>query len=401
MTEITVDKKGKVELTINNFLILMVNDKKYQGVRFNQLAQRGEVHDGVNPPRIWTDADAAESARYLEAKYGIYSRQKHEDALRILFTQREYNPLQDLVDGLEWDGENRCELFLTTWAKAADDPYTREVSRLIFAGGINRLYQPGCKFDVLPVLIGKQGAGKTMLVHWLALHDSYATITSNMSGDQKSIEALEGAWIAEVDELAALRTASLEALKSFITRTQDRYRRPWDKNVSYLPRRCIFIGSTNSRRFLTDQTGNRRFFPVAIESDGKYIAAHEKEVRAYIEQCWAEARERYKNGEMPPVPNSDLIDEYLNHQENAVEDDWRIGVIEQYLDQKNIGEKTCTKELYQRALYPDDPYRELKKSESRELGEILDNRIHGWRRLEGTANIGAYGKQRGWEKIAG
>ena len=63
--------------------------------------------------RLWEDADTSESQRYIEKNYGIYSEQKHRAALRILFREREFHPIQDIVDSFEWDGVNRIERFLT------------------------------------------------------------------------------------------------------------------------------------------------------------------------------------------------------------------------------------------------------------------------------------------------
>ena len=55
----------------------------------------------------------------------------------------------------------RISTLLIKWLKCEDTDYIREVSRLIFSGGINRVYNPGCKFDDMPVFIGtKQGEGK-------------------------------------------------------------------------------------------------------------------------------------------------------------------------------------------------------------------------------------------------
>ncbi len=156
--------------------------------------------------------------------------------------------------------------------KAEDNEYTREVSRLIFAGGIHRLYSPGCKFDDVPVLIGtSQGEGKSTIVRWLAIHDDHFTEVTEIDG-QKGVEQLEGAWICEIAELLALTKAKeQEAVKSYIARLKDKYRKPWGKNTDELPRRCIFIGTTNNEQFLRDKTGNRRFYPVKVNSKGQFI----------------------------------------------------------------------------------------------------------------------------------
>ena len=242
--------------------------------------------------------------------------------------------------------------------KAEDSKYTREVSRLIFAGGINRLYDPGCKFDDVPVLIGTtQGEGKSSIVRWLALQDEFYSEVTEIEG-QKGIEQLEGAWMCEIAELLALTKAKeQEAVKSYITRQKDKYRRPYDRQTTEYPRRCTFIGTTNNEQFLKDKTGNRRFYPVKVHSSGYWLFDHETECREYIRQCWAEAKAKYDKREMPNYADKELRDAYKAAQDRAMEDDWRIGVIEEYLSRKSVGALVCIKQIANEALSsnPDFP----------------------------------------------
>ena len=281
------DKDGKPLPTIENFATIMRNDAVYSAIRYNELSGCGEIHNKTKITK-WSDADDANSQMYIEAKYGLYSKDKHAAALRILFDERSYNPIIDIVDNIKWDGKERCKHFLSEWAKVADSDYTREVSRLIFAGGIHRLYAPGCKFDDVPILIGiRQGEGKSSLIRFLAINDAYYGEINLVEG-QQAIEQLRGKWICEISELLALtKKKEQEAAKAYITRQVDSYRKPWDRNVSDLPRRCIMIGTTNSDTPLSDNTGNRRYYPVEVHCNGYDLFDHEQECRDYILQCWA------------------------------------------------------------------------------------------------------------------
>ena len=396
------DDKGRPACTVNNLFLIMVQDRKYGNVRYNELAGRAEIHivkDGNLTIRRWTDADEAESTRYIEENYGIYNREKHAAALRLLFEERKYNPIIDIVEGINWDGETRCQHFLAKWAKCEDNEYTREVSRLIFAGGIHRLYAPGTKFDDVPILIGtRQGEGKTSLCRFLAINDSYYGEVTTVEG-QPAIEQLQGKWICEIQEMFAMtKHKEQEAVKAYITRAVDSYRKPWDKNVSEFPRRCIFIGTSNNSQLLTDKTGNRRYYPVEIHSDGYEIFDREAEIREYICQCWAEARELYKKGKMPNYADRKYVELYREAQENAMQDDWRVGAIEAFLERKNPGEYTCVREVCHRALStnPDFPH-EPTLAESKDIGLIL-NKLKDWERVNGSRVVGAYGNQRCWRK---
>ena len=397
------DKNGHPKPTISNFVKVMQNSKVYEGVRYNEFADKPEIHSvkkGNVIIKPWTDADEAQSMNYIEDAFGMYSKDKHAAALRILFHERSYNPLRDIVDGIEWDGQNRCEHFLSQWALCDDSPYTREVSRLIFAGGIHRLYNPGCKFDDVPILIGiKQGEGKSSLIRFLAIHDKYYGEVNLMEG-QAAIEQLRGRWICEISELLALtKSKEQEAAKAYITRQVDSYRKPWDKNVSDLPRRCIMIGTTNSDSPLTDKTGNRRYYPVTVHCNGYDLFDHEQECRDYILQCWAEARERYRAGKMPNYADRKLTAMYREAQENATQDDWRVGAVAAFLDQKSPGELTCVREVCHRALSPNPDFpKEPSLVESKDIGAII-TRLPDWEKC-GIKNIGTYGRQRCWIKKA-
>lgn len=397
---LTRDKRGEVATTIENFFSIMLNDPHYSNIHFNLLSNQPEIHvDGV--PRLWSDADLAASRNYIESRYRIHSESKHRDALRLLFREREYHPIRDIVDNLKWDGVERVEHFLAEWAKVEDNEYTREVSRLIFAGGINRLYSPGCKFDDVPVLIGtNQGEGKSSLVRWLAINDSFYSEVTEFEG-QRGIEQLEGAWICEVAELLALtKTKEQEAVKSYITRQRDKYRRPYAENIDEQPRRCVFIGSTNKEEFLRDKTGNRRWYPVKVHSSGYWLYEHEQECRDYILQCWAEARVKFERGEMPNYANPKFLNLYQEAQENAMEDDWRVGAIIGYLDRFNVGECVCVRQIAHEALSPslENP-RDPNKAESNEITQIM-SKIPGWVKSKKVKRLGKYGVQKYWQKTA-
>ena len=402
------DQNGVAANTVGNFYTIMTIDPFYSNHRYNLLKAAPEIHyvdDSTYTVTIkpWEDADEAESQRYIEEKYKIYSEQKHKKALLLLFKDREYNPVLDIIDNLPpWDGVERISKFLTKWMGCEDTQYTEEVSRLIFAGGINRLYLPGCKFDDVPVLIGtKQGEGKSSIIRWLAIHDDYYSEVTQFEGTA-AIEQLEGAWVCEISEMLALnKTTEQEAVKAFITRQIDKYRKPYARNASNLPRRCVFIGTTNNERFLKDKTGNRRFYPVNVNMSGYDLYQMEKECREYILLCWAEARDKYKAGKMPNYANRDLLTEYQRAQQQAMEDDWRESAIINYLSQYTSGDRVCVRMIAREAFPLDGEYpRDPTKKESHEIGLIMD-KLPEWQRFSGVKKINEkYGKQRGWQKIS-
>ena len=396
-----LNNDNRPKVVIENFVSIMEHDDHYSGIRFNEISNRAEVH-AVNDGKLsivpWSDADEARSMNYIESAYNLYSKDKHSAALRILFESRRYNPIRDIIDGSEWDGVARCTDFLHRWGKVEDSKYTREVSRLIFAGGIHRLYEPGCKFEDVPILMGDQGCGKSTLIRFLAINDDYFGELKLMEG-QAAIENLSGKWIMEIPEMSAFTKAKdQEAIKAFISRQRDSYRKPYDRNTTELLRRCTFICSSNDLQPLVDKTGNRRYYPVICQCNGYDIYDHEVEIREYIMQCWAEAREKLHTKEMQPFADRKLLDKYQEAQENAMQDDWRVGAIQEFLDKKLPGELTCVRELCHRALSPNPDFpKEPTLVESKDIGKIM-NRLKDWERCRSMRVVGNYGKQRCWQK---
>ena len=385
VTLITPEVKAEglqVKPTIDNFHRLITNHYGDR-LRLNEMTGKPEYKDPVRHIwREWTDTEESRMRAYFERTYSMYSQNKLQDALLIYFNGHKVNPLLDIMNNLKWDGKPRVEQFLHDVMKADDSDYIRECSRLIFAGGVHRAYNPGCKFDDMIVLIGGQGAGKSTIVRWLNIDDQFYQEIKTISG-KEGIEAIRGVWIGEVSELMAMtRVKEAEAVKAYITSQKDSYRPPYQKNVQTIPRRCVFIGTTNNPQFLTDKTGNRRFYPVVCKSDGYKLLDHEKEVREYINQAWAEAVCKFREGDLQPFAKKEVLDQIRAAQEAAMEDDWRTGQIEQYLeDTKRSPNSTVSViEIWHNALNNPE---EIKpsRSDSIAITQIVMN-IPGWVRSE-------------------
>lgn len=388
------DAKGNPLSSIENYVKVFEGDSKFEGIKLNLLTHSPEqIREGK--VYRWIDSDDAETRRYIENEYHFHNSQKCDDALRIILSRNQYHPIRELIDSIEWDGESRIYSFLSKWTKCEETPYTREVSRLIFAGGIHRLYNPGCKFDDMPVLIGtKQGEGKSTLVRWLAMRDEYFTEITEIEG-QRGIEGLEGAWICEVSELLALTKAKeQEAVKSYLTRLNDRYRMPFDKRVTDHPRQCIFIGTTNKEQFLTDKTGNRRFYPVKVNQTGYELFGHEQEIKEYIRQCWAEAKRMFDEGKLLPYADQSLTEIIRKKQSDAVEDDYRIGMVKDYLEDRD---EVCILQLWQDALKM-GTFSKPEKKDSNELGLIMQS-IDDWEKQPKPKRMKEYGLQKWWKRV--
>ena len=388
----------QIKPTVENFTMLI--EKHYSKVvRLNEMTGKPEYKDvKTDTWKEWTDTEESQMRAYFERNYSVYSKVKMTDALLIFFKAHKVNPLLDLLNSLEWDGKPRVEHFLHDVMKVEDSDYTRECSRLIFAGGVHRAYNPGCKFDDMIVLIGDQGVGKTTIVRWLNIDEQYYQEIKTITG-KEGIEAIRGVWIGEVSELMAMtRVKEAEAVKAYITSQKDSYRPPYEKNVQTIPRRCVFIGTTNNSQFLTDKTGNRRFYPVHCNSNGEKMGENEAAIKEYIRQAWAEAVHRYKAGELQSYARQDVIEQIRAAQEAAMEDDWRVGAIESYLENMKRAPNSTVSviELWHMALNEPDESKPAR-ADSIAITQIILS-IPGWVRTSSKLST-RWGRQKVFKKV--
>lgn len=388
---------GKPEPTIDNYYNVIANDDKIkEHIRFNLLSNKFEYWN-KNRCREWRDKDDAWLLSYIEREYDFYNIQKYELAKNKTEDLFAYHPIKDLIEEGEWDGKPRIDKFLSSILKCEDDDYARELSRMIFYGGINRLYNPGCKFDYMIIFMGNQGIGKTSIVEWLNIKTDFYREVISIDG-AKGIESITGGWICEFAELLAMiRAKEVESLKGYITRLNDTYRPAYARNVVSLQRQCIFIGTTNDFQFLVDKTGNRRYLPIELHIRKGELFKHEEYVKEYILQCWREALYLMRNGKTYLVIPSKYNATIEEHQSMATDDDPKVGVITDYLNNKAIGDKVCGQEIFVNCCNG------LKKNYSsrdgREISIIL-RRFPEWVRSNNPLDFEGFGRQKYWEKVS-
>lgn len=391
-----------------NFLEILRHDSTFAEIRFNTI--RGELErydEKTGKRRPWTDAEDAAAKSYIEEVYKIENPSKYMDALNIYAQEVKYNPVQIEIEKTKWDGQRRAEEFLIKWAGAEDTPVNRECSRLLFAGGIRRAYEPGSKFDNIIVLIGSQGAGKSTLCRWLALDDEFYTSIKTISG-QKGSEAIQGKWIIEVEELLAFlandKSGSRmeENAKAYLSRQSEYYRKPYERRTTDTPRTCLFLGTTNRDEFLEDPTGNRRWYPVKCSMLGYDIFDREAECRAYIRQAWAEMLAAYRAGDplANPYTSRELEAAVRAWQQTAEVHDELVGMIQDYLDREypRPSDMVCIPELWAEVVCMGNPYkRTITRQDSLRIGNILTSKL-GWQKAGNARFDQPYGVQKAYQR---
>jgi predicted P-loop ATPase len=417
-----VTEKGAVAMTIENVVMILRHDPRLTGclalneMDHNIVAKRDLPWRIVNGSSQWIDADDAALRFYLERTYGIASKDKIFDAVNVVAGENKFHPVRDYLDTCVWDGVPRVETLLIDYLGAEDNAYIRAVTRKALAAAVARIYRPGCKFDYMLTLRGRQGLGKSALIAKLG-GQWFSDTFSTMQG-KEAYEQVMGVWIMEVGELAGMRKAEAETIKLYISKQTDRFRPAYGRRMQEFPRQCIFIGTTNETQFLRDTTGNRRFWVVDTPNDPARDMWSELTPEV-IRLIWAEAVEIYKAGEKLYLPR-ELEKIAREVQETYEEENPKAGIVADYLDRllpegwddmdiytrrqwletdaQGVTRRTtvCTLEIWAEALggNPD----KLDRYASKEIRDIVAG-LPEWR-YKGNNRITArpYGRQRYFER---
>lgn len=356
LQKMEVDSKANYLNTINNIVLVLENDPafkskfRYDDMRKN-ITINGKLPWRGNEGEITaiTDEDYAALRHYLELIYRITSTPKIDDAVLIVASKNVYHPIKEWVLNIEWDGKLRAETMFIDYLGVNDSMYTRTATRKFLVACLYRIFEPGCKFENMPVLVGEQGVGKSTIISrlgYLWFSDSLTNI-----GSKESFEQLRGSWIIEFGELNSIRNAEVEIIKHFLSKQKDDYRPAYGRVVQEFPRQCVFVGTTNNGQFLKDITGNRRFWPLVCGIRKPLKNIFTEFTQNVVEQIWAEVYTWYMIGEQRHF-SFDMEIEAKKVQALHMEDDDRIGAIEEFLEIK-LPKDWTKMNIYEKRAYLD------------------------------------------------
>lgn len=394
------EKKKKIAQTVRNFETVMKLDKRFAGkIRFNSFSNQtflaGSVPWEENENfRPWGSGDDSNLFSIIQSEYGLTNRNDYYDALKNVALSDRFHPVCDLLDSLQWNGKECIRRLLPEYLGSEDSEYNYEVMKLFLLGGVARVYHPGCKFDYTIILQGPQGIGKSTFLRLLALDDAWFNDSLDSLDSDKAAQSLMGSWIIELAELKSLaRTAGgVDSVKRFLTATQDKYRVPYERRADIFLRQSVFAGTTNKSDFLQDETGNRRFLIIQTGIHTPKKSLFNPECIDDIKAAWAEAIHIYKNENPRLILPESCRDEAYNLQADAMVDDGKIGIIEDYLVGK---QRTCAIEIWSEALHE---FGRPAKWQASEINNIVSN-IPGWKRMKNPTKFGKFGNQRGFQKL--
>lgn len=377
--QLTCNKNGKFDNTINNVQLIMEHDAGLRGKYFYDTFKERMTVCGDLPwckladrmTTTWTDTDDAGLRNFLEIKYEIVNTMKIGDAVLLAMQSCMRHPVREYLLSLKWDGVARADTIFIDYLGAEDTEYTRTVTRKALIGAVARIMQPGCKHDHILVLVGPQGCRKSTTLAKLGkswFSDSFYTVQG-----KEAYEQIQGFWLIEMGEMAATRKAELESIKQFVSKQSDSYRAAYAKRTQEHPRQCAFFGTTNDDEFLRDATGGRRFWPVTVTDKGRetgdYFTAE------IVDQVWAEIVMRYSAGENWYLDNAKIEAIARQIQDAHTEMNGKQGLLEQFVE-RLLPKDWATRNLSQRLAYWNDGFDDEKQAGTERRKAICALEIH-------------------------
>ena len=356
---------GAIKVNSANLTLILQYDERFRdagSVRYDEFSN--VLLLGERPV---TDALVTEIGAEIELTWKLSAIPPAMllSVLMMLGRRNGYHPVRDYLKSLRWDRTSRVDGLFSKYFGAKDTEYARAVSRTLMLGAVARIMQPGCKVDLVPILRGKQGAGKSTGLMALFGESWTGTPTAEWGSKDFLQHLHSGVWCLELAELSGMRRNEVEHIKQVITAQSDRFRPPYGRTQEDFPRQTVFVGTTNADEFLKDPTGNRRFLPIGVEAVDVEGLTRDRD------HLWAEAFVRHQGGELwHEIP----WDEAEEEREAVFEaDSWEESVIP-WLSTKSPQQTTISEILSECLEIPLD--RHDRASQTR-VGAILHRM--GWR----------------------
>ncbi len=283
--------------------------------------------------RPLTDNDTIQIMSYLNKEYRYYvSKETVSNAIIVQAMTQTFHPVREYLDSLEWDGKKKYEQWLPNFLNTEDNAYTRAVGKLLIDSLVQRIYEPGCKFDYMIILEGNQGVGKSSFLRNLVSGDFFSDPHFDINSKDAYIVQM-GKWLIELPEMDAYNKAEANSIKKFVTTQVDNFRLPYEKLATDIPRQSVLVGTINpdaDGQYLKDQTGNRRFLPIRCGNKIFY-----EKIIQWRDRLFAEAVYNYKNNRpLLVLPEEARMIAGKLQEDRRLRDSWTES-IDQWLDGKD------------------------------------------------------------------
>ena len=242
-------------------------------VRLNQLTKNIEFSGGGLDSM--TMDSAATSLRSTFHQGGLrISRQDMYDNLCLIAEKNQYSPVCEyLTDCLKnWDGQDHIDDLFSLFELDETSQQAPELCKLLLRhwliSCVVMAFNDGNESaDGVLILVGPQGAGKTRFTYTLVPVPEWAAdgLTLDPTNKDDKLTAMKF-WIVELGEFGdTMRKERIDRLKAYLTQRTDSIRPPYKRAAESIPRRTVFLATTNSEQFLKDNTGDRRYWPISVK----------------------------------------------------------------------------------------------------------------------------------------
>lgn len=240
-----------------------------------------------NPEQLEANLPALVFSK-IQCEFQRCTLQTVQAYLSIIASRNVVNPAKNLIEPVEWDGVSRLPEVYAILGIAGDELSKVLVKKWLIQC-VSLLYNSVASpfgADGVLVLVGRQGIGKTRFFRRLAVESNLFGEGKCLNfGDKDTLISATSCWLTELGEIESTMRGDRERLKAFLTSAVDEYRRPYARGSTKALRRTSFCGSANTADFLTDQTGNRRFWTVPVEKIDL-----ERLDKLNVLQLWAEIK---------------------------------------------------------------------------------------------------------------
>ena len=268
---------------------------------------------GIVPKGEWTDHEDRLAAEWLQKQGILVSVEIAGQAVQTAARDHPFHPVRTYLKGLQWDGVERLDWWLSNYLGAEDSDYSRAVGSRWMISAVARIFRPGAKADCCLILEGPQGIRKSTALRTIA--GDYFTDELADLGSKDAAMQTRGVWIIELSELDSLSSSDVARIKAFMSRTTDRFRPPYGMRLVESLRQCVFAGTVNHSTYLRDETGGRRFWPVTCGRIGIDELTRDRD------QLWAEAKVRFDSGAPWWLETAELVQMASDQQIERYEGD--------------------------------------------------------------------------------
>ena len=303
------------------------------------------------------------------------SRDNRDMVLKKRMLENKRNLFLEWVESHIWDGKPRMRRWFMDGLGATappleeigkDEEYLGDATEAWFLSGIQRMFKEA-PAEIVPVLIGGEGMGKGQFLKYTAGYreDWHIATSAQLDGpgqEEKFLEGVRGCVIVELSESTQFSTAKgAELLKTFVSKTRDKRRKAYAREVTISIRRFMLVATSNKNNvFLDVGGGNRRYFPMYCDPNRaitKFDPRFRNIGRYDVEQVWAEALFKYRQN---PGANTYLSREAAElaaiMQEYGTVENPNVNMIDEWLNDpingySEIGSRISRDEIYDQILH--------------------------------------------------